>query len=572
MRERARNWPVMVFSYGILPSFLKEEAAINILKEEAYRMNELWNKLVEIGRKYLETYSSNIEEDPAIAPLISQRKEIENTLEETDKQIKQLRIKLKTKKHPALAELEEKKRELRRQLREIKASIRETKKQVKEKYREVFAQMEEEVKEAVKKAPLYWCNKEVVRDKFWAAWRGVKNGNIPKFHRFDDRWCLTWRFTGGGMPVKDAFRKVLSGIVPPEVYKLPTKKRNKMANLTCLFRQGEYRILVPIILHRPLPEGGYIKRVTFVRRPYGRDRVRLFLNFTVEVPPDKYYLPVREERKGKIAALELGFRKVDGRIRVGVLYDPFTEEKFREIFIPQNIPERLEKVRKGQSKADEELEDIKNDLSKWLVEPQVLPKLPEEIKKLITNRVAWVKTRDRGVWKVINLLKESGADPAAARNVERRMLKREKFLNDLQRTRIKALGARKRFYENLAKEIFDRYEMLIIKDISLKKLALKEMAEQLPDEARWVRFVAALGELVGCLERRAERTKGVLVKLDPAYLTRTCHICNHINNPNRPEKLFWTCEKCGTKWDQDKNAAVNLYEQGIERLKLAQTG
>ena len=227
MRKRVRDWPIMVFSYGILPSFLKEKVALDILKEEACRMNELWNKLVGIGRRYLETYSLNLEEDPAVAPLVDQRKEIESALEETDKQIKQLRIKLRTKKHPALNELEKEKKELRKQLGEIKTSIREAKKQVREKYREIFSQMEEEVKEAVKEAPLYWCNKEVVRDKFWTAWRGVKKGNIPKFHRFDGKWCLTWRFTGGGLPVRETFRKIFSGTIPPEVYELPTRKGTK---------------------------------------------------------------------------------------------------------------------------------------------------------------------------------------------------------------------------------------------------------------------------------------------------------------------------------------------------------
>jgi transposase len=43
--------------------------------------------------------------------------------------------------------------------------------------------------------------------------------------------------------------------------------------------------------------------------------------------------------------------------------------------------------------------------------------------------------------------------------------------------------------------------------------------------------------------------------------TQHCHACGHRNSgvPDRSARI-WTCTNCGATWDQDENAARNLYD------------
>jgi len=157
----------------------------------------------------------------------------------------------------------------------------------------------------------------------------------------------------GGLPVPKFLEKFCDRVPPPEAYRLPRRKRNKQVKVHVKFRQGKGKeVTIPIIMHRLLPEGGYVKRMVLVRREHGKDFSKWFLQLTVEVPPEEFLEKPQKSRK-PVAVFEVGFRKVgeagaslkmpvleNGRwkkvrvlrkadvLRVGVIYDG---EKIREV-------------------------------------------------------------------------------------------------------------------------------------------------------------------------------------------------------------------------------------------------
>lgn len=52
------------------------------------------------------------------------------------------------------------------------------------------------------------------------------------------------------------------------------------------------------------------------------------------------------------------------------------------------------------------------------------------------------------------------------------------------------------------------------------------------------------------------------VKVPPQHTTQTCHICGEINAFDAAKNLHHTCTACGSRWDQDRNAACNLLYRG----------
>ncbi len=588
-RKRMRDWPIVVYSYGVLPSFIRNRP--KWIEDEAFYMNCLWNDLVEISRRYREAYRTSLDEDPCLKPLALKRNELQEQIEDLTRQIKKLRQKLRTRKHPQIDDLAAKRKELQAELREVRKEYSEKKREIREEYSEIWRRMEKEVEEKIKEYAdrLFWADREVIRDRFWTAWwKAVKEGRELRFKSFGDRnsWTVTWRFQKGGLPVKDLVGRIVDRFPPEEAYSLPKRKRDKKVKVVATLghkKPAERKVEVPFIMHRPMPEDGYVKRITLVRRTVGPDGFeKWFLNFTVEVPPEKYI--EKPEGRKPLAVMEIGFRKmgegetelkmpVDGGrkarvkvpteyIRVGILYDG---EKTEEIYLPEKVVAKVLASRKKQAAADRLLEDLKRDLWAFFREEDVIDlikdRVGKEIPGLFANTTTWGRVRKRGLLKLALALEKAGVFEDVAGEIRAVLDEWTRMVSVAVRMRKKAFGYRDKFYENLAVRIFNEYETLVVPEIDLKRLSEGEQKDRLPDKARFQRFTAALHTLVILLERRAQKTGATVKKVEFPYKTRLCYACGTVNEPADPAKLEWVCEGCGKRWDQDVNAVMNLWKR-----------
>ena len=71
---------------------------------------------------------------------------------------------------------------------------------------------------------------------------------------------------------------------------------------------------------------------------------------------------------------------------------------------------------------------------------------------------------------------------------------------------------------------------------------------------------------------RASRRRGakkILVRVNPAYTSQTCHRCGHVDAGNRPSQSTFACTACGHADHADLNAARNIRKRGLDEIARA---
>ncbi|QBI54106.1 transposase [Streptomonospora litoralis] len=72
----------------------------------------------------------------------------------------------------------------------------------------------------------------------------------------------------------------------------------------------------------------------------------------------------------------------------------------------------------------------------------------------------------------------------------------------------------------------------------------------------------AFAQLGRFLEYKARRAGVPLVYVDPAYTSRECAECHHIEKANRVDQDRFVCRGCGVVANADRNASHNLATRG----------
>lgn len=107
----------------------------------------------------------------------------------------------------------------------------------------------------------------------------------------------------------------------------------------------------------------------------------------------------------------------------------------------------------------------------------------------------------------------------------------------------------------LAHELCHAYDTLCIEDLQLTGMS-----------RLWGRKMAdlAFGSFVQKLEHTAAKYDCEVRKVDRFYpSSRTCSVCQYVNEHLSLRDRSWTCPECGTHHDRDANAAINILRQGI---------
>jgi len=72
----------------------------------------------------------------------------------------------------------------------------------------------------------------------------------------------------------------------------------------------------------------------------------------------------------------------------------------------------------------------------------------------------------------------------------------------------------------------------------------------------------AFGQLAQFLDYKARRAGVPLVQVDPAYTSRECSTCHHMDKRNRPDQAEFRCVACGFVDHADANASRNIAARG----------
>jgi putative transposase len=127
----------------------------------------------------------------------------------------------------------------------------------------------------------------------------------------------------------------------------------------------------------------------------------------------------------------------------------------------------------------------------------------------------------------------------------------------------KVANRRKDFLHKASASIAKEFGLIVIGDVSPKKLAQTSIAKSVLD-AGWSNFRRMLSY-------KAIRHGGSAIEVSERYTSQVCSACGSMP-PSRPKgiadlsKRNWVCDDCGTVHCRDTNAALNILRVGLDTL------
>ena len=77
-----------------------------------------------------------------------------------------------------------------------------------------------------------------------------------------------------------------------------------------------------------------------------------------------------------------------------------------------------------------------------------------------------------------------------------------------------------------------------------------------------------VGEFNRKLDQKCEMTGRDVIKVDPAYTSQTCHVCQHVDPGSRVSRAKFVCTNCNRVFHADVNAARNIQLRAVGLIVL----
>jgi len=242
------------------------------------------------------------------------------------------------------------------------------------------------------------------------------------------------------------------------------------------------------------------------------------------------------------------------------------------------IPVRLHRPLEGKIKTV----TIKREVDEWYAtfscevdEPEKLPVSSEDVG--IDLGVTHLATLSTG---------EMIEHPRFYRRAHKTLEKRQQALarkkprshhRDKARTLVakahrKVARQRRDFHHKAAKQLVQRYQVLVFEDIQISYLTRKpkpkadENGNYLPNGAaakgglNKSMLDAGWGTFVSICTIKAAWAGRTIIKVDPKFTSQVCSQCGQVRKKDLSER--WHSCDCGTELDRDVNAAINILERG----------
>jgi putative transposase len=122
----------------------------------------------------------------------------------------------------------------------------------------------------------------------------------------------------------------------------------------------------------------------------------------------------------------------------------------------------------------------------------------------------------------------------------------------------KVTNIRKDYLHKVSTEIIKNHDVICIEDLAVKNMMNNhKLAQAFSD--------VSLSTFYAMLEYKANWNDKVIVKIDRFFpSSKTCNVCNYINQDLTLKDREWTCVSCRTKHDRDFNASINIKKQGLK--------
>lgn len=569
-----------VYKYGVLAPNVNADLVFNQMRNA----HKYHNKLIDIerGRRFF-TRLVTREFDQNVKLLEAKVKEADELELKIAKEIKsqhsQMRSRFSTKTDKDdLKVARTNKKELKKQLFEARKLAKQDPYII-----SALSMINDSANESVKfereRCSVFWGTYLLVEDAVSASrkmplYDGEKD-NDPKFVRWDntgtigvqiqrsknDDGTISLGLNCNAIYGNSTFIKI-NPVDEKAFHSLSRSERRKNQKTTLHIRVGSDKSMKPIwasfpmIMHRPLPDGGVIKTVSIHKKRYGT-REEWTVCFTIDMSN------VRENsiNTSGAVALDIGWREmkdINGKttyFRLGKTRDD--KNNLAEVNLPISIIDGIKKARELKSLRDDKFNLIKNDLLVFISKNEsILPDWFKKETKTLSNWKSSVRlsklvkiwsnnrfTDDNGIfgesgkWDKINKIMIDGSGLEGWRYHDFHL----ETWEGNQRT--KAIRRRKEFYRIKASEFAKQYKTLVLEDFNISDVSKK--AE--PDEKEDLQKVRSNKTLAAPSELRIALINAFginnIIKIDPKGTSYICHVCSSKENLDSSTHIH-TCYNC----------------------------
>lgn len=409
--------------------------------------------------------------------------------------------------------------------------------------------------------------REFLQTKFETADKRAKQEKTGLRKQFSlERIYFRHRYSGGGKPLVDFQKqnsKGFSFLFPVSKHyfynsKIDRKKRIGAGVFGCIKdREQVFSFPFSAVIHREIPENAIIKSVSWVgkrlkSRGYTKSKSDWIwsIDVAVEIP--------KEETKtvsiGRVAALDVGWRKSGDYLRIGAILD--SDGNKLELRVP--ISHESKSARDGKLAVSLD-EIISLDEQKGNLVEETKNKLKELGVKNLT------KVREGGLFRIISQTEDE--------KVLEVLNNFKSLFLPLASKRVRSFDRLNKYrdwlYQNIASWLAENYDSLIWEG----QLNLKKMAEDRKDlnkvetdyelekirrkSAKYRNFASLYGFRDYLKKAFTKRGKSIIDGIT-AYSSRTCSECGE--KVDKFHNIEFICPN-GHNFDRDFNAAKNLLNQ-----------
>ena len=139
---------------------------------------------------------------------------------------------------------------------------------------------------------------------------------------------------------------------------------------------------------------------------------------------------------------------------------------------------------------------------------------------------------------------------------------------------------RQDFHHKTSTTLSKNHAMIVVEDLNIKGLTKsakgtkEKPGRNVKAKSQTNRSILrqGWGRFMTMLKYKTEARGGIYLEIHPAYTSRTCPECGHVDKANRPTRSHFQCVHCGFSAHADHVGAVNILRAGHARLACEVNG
>ena len=145
----------------------------------------------------------------------------------------------------------------------------------------------------------------------------------------------------------------------------------------------------------------------------------------------------------------------------------------------------------------------------------------------------------------------------------KRSKRRRKANIQVAKTHLKVERQRRDFHFKVAKRYAESASVICVEDLNVQGMARNHHLAKSISDAGWAQFLTIL-------ESKAESAGSQVVRVPAYWTSQKCSACGEIV-PKSLSVRTHVCSHCGYAADRDHNAAQNILQAGLEKIRLGQS-